>query len=105
MESGAICADANETDETDAILAAICRLLESIVSANNVSVGDIGSVVFTATSDPDAPYPARASRQMNWTHVPLLCRQEMAVAGSPRRCIRVLIHWDTNCTGDQIRHV
>ncbi len=99
---GAICADANEAG---AVLSATRRLLERIVSANDVSADDVVSVIFTATPDLDATYPARAARQMGWTNVPLLCAQEMAVRDSLSRCIRVLIHWNTDRTPDEIHHV
>ncbi|MFW6115516.1 MAG: chorismate mutase [Chloroflexota bacterium] len=99
---GAICAEGNDAD---AILSATRQLLERIAAANDLSVDDVASVIFTATPDLDAAYPARAARHMGWTHVPLLCTQELTVSSSLDRCIRVLIHWDTDCTPDQIHHV
>jgi len=99
---GAICAEINQEE---AILGATQRLLEEIVTANDLSVDDVVSVIFTATPDLDAAYPARAARLMGWTDVPLLCMQEMAVANTLPRCIRVLIHWNTSRPPDKIRHV
>ncbi|MFO7741717.1 MAG: chorismate mutase [Anaerolineae bacterium] len=99
---GAICAEANEVD---AILTATHHLLSQIVAQNELSADDVSSVIFTVTPDLDAAYPARAARRMGWTKVPLLCLQEMAVEGNLPRCIRVLIHWNTNRPLDQIRHV
>ena len=99
---GAICVDANQAD---AIFGATRRLLGRIVAANDLSVADVASVIFTATSDLDAAYPAHAARQMGWADTPLLCMQEMAVADSLPRCIRVLIHWNTDRAPHEIRHV
>ena len=99
---GAISVDANEAE---AILAATRELLEQIVVANELEVEDLTSVVFTATADLDATYPARAAREMGWGNTPLLCMQEMAVAGSLPRCIRVLVLWNTDRHPDQIQHV
>jgi chorismate mutase len=99
---GAICAEANEEE---AILRATGRLLEGMVAANDLCVDDVASVVFTATADLHAAYPARAAREMGWVDTPLLCMQEMAVAGSLPRCIRVLIHWNTDRALDEVRHV
>jgi chorismate mutase len=99
---GAICAEANEEE---AILRVTRRLLAKMVAANELSVADVASVVFTATPDLDAAYPARAARQMGWVDTPLLCMQEMAVAGSLPRCIRVLVHWNTDRAPHEIRHV
>jgi chorismate mutase len=99
---GAICADANQAD---AILTATRTLLERIVAHNDLSPDQVASAIFTTTPDLDAAYPARAARELGWTQVPLLCMQEMPVAGSLPRCIRVLIHWNTDRTPNQIHHV
>lgn len=99
---GAICAQANETD---AILAATHRLLEHIVADNDLRPEDVASAIFTATPDLDAAYPAQAAREMGWTRVPLLCMQEMNVTDTLPRCIRVLIHWNTDRTPNELRHV
>ena len=99
---GATSVDANDAET---IVAATRELLERIVAANNASVEDLASVIFTATPDLDAAYPARAARDMGWVHVPLLCMQEMAVVGSLPRCIRVLVLWNTDLPPEQMRHV
>ncbi|MEA3377982.1 MAG: chorismate mutase [Chloroflexota bacterium] len=99
---GAICADANREE---AILTATHQLLERIVAANGLSPDELTSAIFTTTPDLDAAYPARAARRMGWTGVPLLCMQEMAVADTMPRCIRVLLHWNTGRAPDAIRHV
>ena len=99
---GAICAGANEAD---VILKAVHELLERIVAVNDLSVDDVASVIFTATADLWAAYPARAAREMGWVDTPLLCVQEMAVPGSLPRCLRVLIHWNTERGPGEIRHV
>jgi chorismate mutase len=99
---GAVCADANRAE---AIRAATRALLERIVAVNGLSDADVVSAVFTATPDLDAAYPARAARELGWTQVPLLCMQEMAVTGSLPRCIRVLIHWNTDRPPGEVQHV
>ena len=98
---GAVCADANRAD---AILTATRALLERIAAINDLCTADVVSAIFTATPDLDAAYPARAAREMGWTQVPLLNMQEMNVIGTLPRCIRVLIHWNTGRTPDEIRH-
>jgi chorismate mutase len=89
----------------DAILAATRRLLQHMANANRVEMEDLASVIFTATPDLDAVYPAHAARELGLIHVPLLCTQEMNVKDSLPRCIRVLMHWNTDTPPDQIRHV
>ena len=92
-------------NSADAIIVATRELLERIVGANDLKVEDLVSVTFTATSDLDAAYPASAARNMGWVDTPLLCMQEMAVAGSLPRCIRVLVLWNTDRQSNQIRHI
>ena len=93
------------TNYVEDILQATRRLLEQIVAANGVEGGDIAGVVFTATADLSAAYPAQAAREMGWTAVPLMCAQEMAVSNSLERCIRVLVLWNTDKRPEEIRHI
>jgi chorismate mutase len=93
------------TNDTDAILAATRELLARMVAANGVAVEDVASVIFTATPDLDAVYPARAAREMGWTDTPLLCVGEMAAVTGLPRCIRVLVHWNTDLAPHQIKHI
>ncbi len=94
-----------EANDPESIVTATRELLKRIVAANDMAVSDIASVVFTATDDLDAEYPARAAREMGWSRVPLLCMQEMAVRGSLPRCIRVLVLWNTDRSAERIKHV
>ena len=98
---GAITVDENSTD---AIKSATRELLEHIVAANALDASDIVSVIFTATPDLDAVYPAVVAREMGWVHVPLLCMQEMVIKGSLPRCIRVLLHWNTDRAPEDIQY-
>jgi chorismate mutase len=92
-------------NQREAILEATEELLEQIIAANGVREQDVASAIFTMTADLDAVYPAVAARRLGWTHTALLCQQEMVVAGSLPRCIRVLIHWNTDRPIDQIQHI
>jgi len=88
-----------------AILEATRELLQAIVAANGIDEPEIGSVIFTATPDLDAASPAGAARQLGWTRTALMCVQEMVVPGSLPRCIRVLIHWNTDRSLDELCHI
>ena len=92
-------------NQADAILEATAELLHALVARNDLREADVASVLFTATPDLDAAYPAVAARQLGWTQTALLCVQEMAVRGSLPRCIRVLIHWNTDRPQEQLHHV
>ena len=94
-----------DINDAAAIITATRELLERIVAANDLLVEDVVSVIFTATPDLDAAYPARAAREMGWMNTPLMCMQEMVVAGSLPRCIRVLVVWNTDLSSDQVRPV
>jgi chorismate mutase len=94
-----------ERDETEAILAATERLLRAIVDENEIDPAQIASALFTVTPDLTSAFPAAAARRMGWSLVPLLNFTEVDVAGGLARCVRVLIHLNTDLRQDQIRHV
>jgi chorismate mutase len=89
-----------------AILDATSHLLKAILASNPaLQPADVASAFFTVTNDLDAAYPATVIRQMSgWSRVPMLCAQEIPVPGGQARCIRVLIHWNTDCSQAEIRH-
>ncbi len=99
---GATTVDANDAGE---IVAATRELLERIARANGVDPADVASVLFTVTPDLDAEFPARAAREMGWAEVPLVCGREVPVPGSLERCVRVLVHWNTDRAQTDVRHV
>ncbi len=93
-------------DQPDVILTATRELLVSILESNTtIKVSDIGSVLFTVTEDLLSAYPAEAARELGWDQIPLMCAIEIPVPGSLPRCIRVLIHWNTDLRQDEINHV
>lgn len=100
---GAITVDA---DEPEKILGATRELLEAICRANDITdYADICSAIFTTTADLVSTFPAEAARSMGMGQVPLLCAREIPVPGSMSRCIRILLHVNTEKTQDQIQHV
>lgn len=99
---GATIADANTPE---AILKASLQLLALMIRQNGIRQEDVASVIFSTTSDLDAEFPALAARQLGWLNVPLMCNHELDVPGSIRRCVRILLHWNTDKTADEIVHV
>lgn len=81
-----------DEDTSDAIAARTAELLGLLLERNEVVVGDIVSVIFSATPDLCADFPAVAARGMGLSGTPLLCCQEIPVRGAVERCIRVLMH-------------
>ena len=99
---GATTADLNSREE---ILTATRQLLALMIRINGIEPEDVGSAIFSLTRDLDAEFPALAARQLGWLDVPLLCTYEVDVPGSLRRCVRVLIHWNTDKSQRDIHHV
>jgi chorismate mutase len=89
----------------EAILAATRELLELMIAANGLQADDIASAIFTTTPDLNAEFPAVAARGLGWQQTALLCGHEIAVPGSLPRCIRILVHWNTERRADEIVHV
>ena len=94
-----------EENTREAILGATAELLTQMIEANGIQADDVGSVIFTTTPDLTAEYPALAARQLGWHDVALLCAHEMAVPHGLGRCIRILLHWNTDRPAAEIRHV
>ena len=93
---------ANEREE---VLTATRQLLALMIRANGIESKDVASAQFTTTPDIDAEFPALAARQLGWWDVPLLCGHEIAVPGSLPMCIRVLVHWNTEKSQEQVEHI
>jgi len=90
----------------EAIREAVTELLEAIEIHNSLDPDDIVSIIFTATQDLDAIFPAAIARERpHWQNVPLLDVQQMHVAGSLEKCIRVILHVNTPKLQSEMQHV
>jgi chorismate mutase len=98
-------ATTTDEDTPEAILSATRELLQAVIDANRLHEDDVASIIFTTTPDLHATYPAKAARDLGWNQVALLGCQEMDVPKGVPRCIRILIHWNTDRSADQIQHV
>jgi chorismate mutase len=94
-----------ERNEREEILTATRQLLALMLRQNHIKSEDVASAIFTTTPDIDAEFPALAARQLGLLDVPLLCGHEMAVPGSLKLCVRILLHWNTEKAQSQIQHV
>lgn len=92
-------------NNSEAILRATRELLYVLIRANGIESRDVASAIFTTTQDLNATYPALAARQLGWYDVALLCGHEMNVPGGINLCIRILIHWNTHKSPEEIIHV
>ncbi len=98
-------ATTTDSDASDDILTATRQLLALMIRVNEIQPGDVASAIFSATEDLNAEFPAMAARQLGWLDVPLICTHEINVPGSLTRCIRILLHWNTDKTQQQVSHV
>ncbi len=94
-----------ENNDEQLILDATAELLKLMVTANEINTKDIISVVFSITSDLNAAFPAAAARQLGWTDIALLDTAQADVPGSLERCIRVLMHFNTEKQNDELKYI
>ena len=95
-----------EADEADLVREAARELLQEILLRNRITnFDDVISAVFTTTEDLVSAFPAEAARAIGMSQVPLLCAREIPVTGSMPRCIRILLHINSELTPQQIEHV
>ena len=92
-------------DTPDVVLAATTRLLDEIIERNGVAAEELISILFTTTEDVRSVFPAEAARAMGLGRVPLMCAREIPVDGAMPSVVRVLMHFHTEATLDEITHV
>jgi chorismate mutase len=99
---GAIQVDGNTRQE---VLDGATELVLEVMHRNQVGSDELISILFTATPDLTAEFPAYAARQLGLTDVPLMCASEIAVEGALPRTLRLLAHVETDRPRSEIRHV
>ncbi|MCP4169317.1 MAG: chorismate mutase [Fuerstiella sp.] len=95
-----------DADVPEQIREATRELIEEILKRNEITdFDDVISAVFTTTQDLVSAFPAEAARHIGMTTVPLLCALEIPVAGSMQKCIRILLHVNSERKPAEIEHV
>ena len=92
-------------NEREAILDGTTELVTEVMTRNDLSTDDVISVIFTATPDLTAEFPALAARKIGFHDVPLLCTTEIDVPGALPRVVRLLMHIETGRSRPEIQHV
>jgi chorismate mutase len=92
-------------DTREQMLDRVAEMVTEVMAANRLDVDDFISVVFTATSDLVAEFPAYAARQLGFGEVPLLCARELEIEGSMPRVVRMLAHVESELPRADITHV
>jgi chorismate mutase len=93
-----------ERNDAESILDGTEELVTALLEQNGVVPERLVSVIFTATDDLDAEFPAVAARRLGLDRVPLLCAREIGVPGSMPRVIRALVHYHAD-DGHEPQHV
>ena len=94
-----------ESNARQTILDGTTQLIQEVLERNELTRDDLISVIFTATPDLTAEFPAYAARQLGFTDVPLICATEIAVPGAMPRVLRLMAHIETPRSRDEIHHV
>lgn len=93
------------SDTPEESLDATRELLSILADKNGFVPEDLASIFFTVTPDLTSTFPARAARMLGWTRVPMLCANEIPSPAGVPRCVRVLVHWNTDKTNADVTHV
>jgi chorismate mutase len=99
---GAIQVSANERAD---ILDGTTELVTEVMTRNGLVTDDVISVLFTATPDLTAEFPALAARKIGFDDVPLLCASELDVPSAMPRVVRLLMHVETDKPRSAVEHV
>ncbi len=94
-----------ETDTRVQVQTQTQRLVKEMLVRNDVDHEDIVSIVFTATEDVSAEFPATAARALGLGDVPLLCARELTIDGGMPLCVRILMHVYTDRARKDLHHV
>ena len=89
----------------EAIAAGVKELLTEILTANALTPSDVISVLFTASPDLNAAFPAAFAREVGFESVPLICAVEIDVPGALERTIRVMAHIETEMSAKEVSHI
>ena|SRR6478672_9894327 len=94
-----------DVDEKEHLLERVTALLGQMMERNGLAHDDLISILFTATDDVHSCFPALAARTMGFGDVPLICARELDIDGGMPRCIRILMHMNTDKLRSDLHHV
>lgn len=94
-----------DVDTKEHMLERVAEMVTDTMTSNGLEVDDFISVIFTATSDLVAEFPAYAARQLGFGDVPLICARELEIERSMPRVIRMMAHVETDLPRAEVTHV
>ena len=80
-------------------------LVKEMLARNGIEHDHLVSILFTATDDLTAEFPATAARTAGLGDVPLICARELNIVHGMKRCIRVLVHFYGEQERSSLHHV
>ena len=101
LRGATTCTDDTKTE----IDAKTQRLVQEMLDRNGISHDDLVSVLFTATDDLTAEFPATGARALGLGDIPLICARELGVVHGMKRCIRILMHFYGDHDRASLHHV
>jgi chorismate mutase len=94
-----------DEDTSAQIIERVQALMREMLARNQVDHDDIISVIFTATEDITAMFPATAARGIGLGDVPLICARELSIVGATPLCVRIMMHVFTDKARAELHHV
>jgi chorismate mutase len=94
-----------DADAPDHIRERVKALMAALFERNGLTNDAVISVVVTGTADITSFHPAAAVREFGLEDVPLLGAQELDIEATLPRCVRLLIHIETEVPRSELRHV
>ncbi|GAA3756939.1 chorismate mutase [Streptomyces tremellae] len=94
-----------EQDEAKHMGEQVKQLLTAILERNALTADELISIWFTATPDLHSDFPAAAARDLGIVDVPLICAQELDIAGAMPRVVRILAHVESDRPKSEVSHV
>jgi chorismate mutase len=94
-----------DEDIEEHIFERVIALLEAMFDRNDLDKESLISVIFTATDDIHAAFPALGARKFGLGDVPLICARELDIVDGTPMCIRVMMHIETERARGELHHV
>ena len=94
-----------DADTREQMIERVVALVREVFERNDVHLDDVVSILFTATDDLHAMFPAEAARTMGLGDIPLICAREIEVQGAMARCVRMMAHVESDRARADIEHV
>jgi chorismate mutase len=94
-----------DSDTREQMLDRVAEMVRGVMEANDITVDDFISIIFTSTSDLTSEFPAYAARVLGFHDVPLVCARELEIEGSMPRVVRMMAHVETDLSRADITHV